>query len=115
MATFTIESETLTVHLSRAEKVAALRGDVRVPRSAVTGVTVEPDGLAAVRGIRAPGLAIPARTKIGTWRGRGHRAFVCVRSGEPAVRITLSGTGDDELLVSTPEANDIAQHLARGG
>lgn len=115
MARITVDTDTLTVRLSLAEKVAALRGDVRVPRHAVTGVTVEPDGLAAVRGIRAPGLAIPTRTKIGTWRARGHRAFVCVHSGEPALRIRLSGAGDDELLVSTPEADAIVQRLERGG
>jgi hypothetical protein len=33
----------------------------------------EPDALAAVSGLRAPGLAVPGRTKIGVWRGRGRR------------------------------------------
>lgn len=104
MPTITFDTDTLTVHLTRAEQAAALRRDIRVPLSAVTGVAVVEDALAAARGMRAPGLAIPHRTKIGTWRGRGHRQFVCARRGVPAVRLQLTGGGDDELVLSVPDA-----------
>lgn len=111
MPTIRIDTDTLTVQLSRAEQVAALRRDIRVPLSSITRVTVVEDGLAAARGLRAPGLAIPRRTKIGTWRGRGHRQFICARRGVPAVRVQLSGAGDDELILSVPDAEAQAQRL----
>lgn len=111
MPTITIDTDTLTVHLTRAEQLAGLRRGIRVPLSSVTGVAVVADALAAARGMRAPGLAIPHRTKIGTWRGRGHRQFICARRGVPAVRIRLSGTGDDELVLSVPDAEAHARRL----
>lgn len=112
MPSITLDTDTLTVHLTRAEQIAALRRDIRVPVSSVTGVTVVEDALAAARGIRAPGLAVPYRTKIGTWRGRGHRQFICARRGVPAVCVRLAGAGDDELVLSLPDAEDEARRLA---
>lgn len=77
------------------------------------GVQVVPDGLAAVRGVRAPGLALPGRRKLGTWRGRGATRLVDVRAGEPALRVRLSGHRYDELLLSTSEAGALAAALRR--
>ena len=112
MATTTITGDRLRVALTTSEKVAGLLRDVDVPLTAVREARVEPDALGAVRGIRAPGFAIPGRTKIGTWRRRGHRTVVVVRSGVPALRVLLAGAGPDELLVSTPDAAALARELA---
>jgi hypothetical protein len=114
MATLTITADRLHLHLTTAEKVVGLHGDVDVPLAAVRDVRVEPDALAAVSGLRAPGLSLPTRTKIGTWRGRGRRRFIVARRGMPAVRVALDGAGYDELLVSTPAAEDVARSLRTG-
>ena len=113
MASLILDPDALSVRPTRAEKVAGLLGDVDVPWSAIASVTVEDDGLRATRGLRAPGLALPGRRKIGTWRGRGHRALVIVRAGEPALRIGLTGQNHDELLVSHPDARELAVELSR--
>jgi hypothetical protein len=110
-ATVTLDDDSRVIRLTAAEKLAALRRDVRVPLSQVRGVTVERDAWAAARGLRAPGLAIRGRTKIGTWRSRGCRRLVVARRGVPAIRVTLAGDGDDELLVSAPGADAIAQQI----
>jgi hypothetical protein len=112
MATITTTGDRLRVALTTTEKVAGLLRDVEVPLAAIREVRVEPDALGAVRGIRAPGLAVPGRTKVGTWRRRGHRTVVVVRSGVPALRVRLEGAGPDELLVSTPDAEALARELA---
>lgn len=112
MPTIVLDSATLTVRLTSVEKISALRGDIRVPLAAITRVSVEHDALAAARGLRAPGLAIPNRTKIGTWRGRRHRQFVSARRGIPALRIRVAGAGDDELVLSLPDAEAAARRLA---
>lgn len=111
MATITLSGDRLRLELTAAEKVLGLLRDVDVPRAAVADARVEPDALAAVSGIRAPGLAIPGRTKVGTWRRRGHRAVVAVRAGVPALRVQLRDAGPDELLVSTPDAAALAREL----
>ena len=108
MAMLRVSDNELRVELTTREKVAGLHGDISVPIAAVRDVSVEDDALATVRGLRAPGLAIPGRTKIGTWRRRGSRAFVVARRGVPAVRVALEGAGPDELILSTRDAEAVA-------
>lgn len=111
MASMRLTDDELLVQLTPREKVAGLHGDLVVPIAAVRDVRVEPEPVSAARGLRAPGLAIPGRTKIGTWRRRGSRSFVVARRGVPAVRVTLEGVKPDELLVSTADAEAVAASL----
>lgn len=111
MATLSTTSDTLTLRLTRAEKVWGLVRDVEVPLDAVGEVRVERDAVAAVAGVRAPGLGLPGR-KVGTWRRElGHRCLVSVRRGVPAVRVVLEGQRLDELLVSVPDATEVAERI----
>ncbi|GAA3441624.1 alpha/beta hydrolase family protein [Planomonospora venezuelensis] len=111
MATMTVTGGELVLALDRGEKVAGLHGDIRVPLTAVRDVTVVENGVAGARGLRSPGLAVPGRTKVGTWRRPGNRAFVTVRRGVPAVRVSLSGAGYDELLVGDEHAAELAGRI----
>ncbi|MBG0832456.1 alpha/beta fold hydrolase [Planomonospora sp. ID67723] len=111
MATMTVTGGELVLTLGRGEKTAGLRGDIRVPLAAVRGVAVVEDALTGARGLRAPGLAVPGRVRIGTWRRPGSRAFVAVRRGVPAVRVALSGTRYDELLVGDEHAPELAGRI----
>ncbi|MBY3555328.1 hypothetical protein [Modestobacter lapidis] len=112
MATVQMTTETLTVQLARREKIAGLLRDLTVPLGAVTDVEVVPDGAAAVRGLRAPGLGLPSR-RIGTWRRRGERSFVSVRGGRPALRLRLTGQRFDTVLVGLPDPAATAAELTR--
>ena len=107
MATIEMTPPTLRVSLTRGEKVLGVLRNLEVPLSAVRSVTVVPDGLAAARGLRAPGLGLPGRRKIGTWRRGGHRSLVSVRRG-PAVRLELTGQRFDTVLVSADDAAAVA-------
>ncbi|MDN5749933.1 MAG: hypothetical protein L0H64_15685 [Pseudonocardia sp.] len=113
MAEIRIDATDVVVRLTRLEKVAALRGDVRVPRDAVRAVeqVAAGDALAAVRGFRAPGLHVPGLTKIGTWRRAGGRVFAVVAGRRTAVRIVLAGARYREIVVSTPDAAAVAAAL----
>jgi hypothetical protein len=111
MATITNTEKELQLTLTRRERIAALHGDIRVPLSAVRDVRVTEDAVGAARGLRAPGLNLPHRIKIGTWRGRGRRQFLVARRDIPAVHIFLTGTGFDELVVSLPDAHRVADEL----
>ena len=112
MATVHLTTETLTVRLSRGEKLAGLLHDLTVPLDAVTAVEVLPDSLAAVRGLRAPGLGLPSR-RIGTWRRRGERSFVSARRGQPGLRLALTGQHFDTVLVGLPDPTAVAAELPR--
>jgi len=112
MATMTIQNDQLQVVLTRREKIAGLHGDITVPLSAVRAAGHVDDALKAVKGLRAPGLALPGRTLIGTWRGRhGVKRFAVARRGTPAVRVELEGAGYNELIVSIPGAEQFAAGL----
>ncbi len=112
MATVTATPQTLTVTLSGSERVLGLLRDLEVPRSAVQAVEVVPDGLAAARGWRAPGLGLPGLRHIGTWRRRGEKTLVSVRRGQPAVRVRLIGQRFDTLLVGVDDPTAVAGALA---
>ncbi|MBB3086549.1 hypothetical protein [Geodermatophilus sabuli] len=114
MATVTTSPQTFTLTLTRGEKLLGLLRDLDVPRSAVESVDVVPDGLTAVRGIRAPGLGLPGVRAIGTWRRRGEKSMVSVRRGQPAVRVRLTGQRFDTLLVGADDAATLADALTAG-
>jgi hypothetical protein len=111
MSTIHVSDDSVTVRLSPVGRIAGLLRDQVVPREAVTSAEVVADGLAAARGLRAPGLAIPGRRKVGTWRGRGVRRFVDVRRGQPALRLRLTGQRYDELLIGHDDAAVLAARL----
>ena len=102
---------TLTLRLTRAEKILGFLRDVVVPLSAVDDVEVVTDPLAATRGLRAPGLGLPGLRKIGTWRAPGERTLVCVRRDGQAVRVRLSGQRYDTLLVEADDATALAAEI----
>lgn len=101
MARIRTTADELTVELTPGERAWSLRaGDVRVPRSSVRSATVQEDALAQVHGLRAPGLALPGRVKVGTWRGRWGKDLVVVRREQPAVVVDLTGAPWRRLVVS---------------
>src|SRR5215213_5623188 len=111
MASIELTGDELIVRLTSPEKLAALHGDVHVAGRWIQAVAVERQPLDALQGLRAPGLSIPGRTKIGTWRRFRHRGFVVARRNVPAVRVRLTGGPYDDLLVSTPDAEATAAEI----
>ncbi|MGY1623925.1 hypothetical protein ACI789_17140 [Geodermatophilus sp. SYSU D00965] len=111
MSTVSLTAQELVIELTTAEKVAALHGDLRIPLSAITGVEVVPDALGAVRGLRAPGLALPGRAKIGTWRAREGAEFVVARRDQPGVRFTLTGHELASVLLGDEDAESLAERI----
>ena len=97
--------------LTPFEKLMALHRGVRVPLSSVTAVNVVERPLDEVKGFRAPGLHLPSRIKIGTWRASGRRTFAVARAQQTAVRIDLSGGEYDTLVISVPDAAAVAEDI----
>ena len=111
MTTINLTDTTVTVRFARWEKLAGLVRDVDVPLGSVRAVELAPDGLAATSGLRAPGLGLPGRRKIGTWRRPGSKTLVSVRRGQPAVQIELQGARFDRMLIGADDATALVERL----
>ena len=79
MAEIRIQDGDIIVQLGSLEKIGALHGDVRVPRSAVIAMRVVENPFAEIQGIRFPGTGVPGLIVLGTWRRGKARDFVCSR------------------------------------
>ncbi|WP_222268737.1 hypothetical protein [Modestobacter marinus] len=111
MSAVHLTDQELRVELTRTEKLAGLHGDVRIPLAAITDVEVVPDALTATRGLRAPGLQLPGRRRIGTWRTRNGAEFVDTRRGQAGVRLTLSGHRLASVLLGDDDAQGLAARI----
>ena len=112
MTTIRVHDDTLNVSFSTAEKVAGLLRDQHLPLTAIRAVEVVPDGLKAARGLRAPGLSLPGRRKIGTWRSRTGTSLVAVHGHRPAVHLTVEGQRYATLLITTDAPEELAASLS---
>ena len=110
MATLTVTGDTLQVRFTTFEKVLGAVRDHAYPLSSVSSAHVEADGLAAARGLRAPGLGVPGRRKVGTWRGRS-RSLVSVRRGQPAAVVDLTGQRFARRVIGSDDAAEVVSHL----
>jgi hypothetical protein len=107
MAELRIEADELVVELSELEKIGALRGDVRVPLTAVRDVRVAEDPRPELRGMRAPGTGIPGVIALGSRRGQGHD-FAAVYHNRPAVVVDLEAAAFDRLVITVPDPQSTA-------
>ncbi len=114
-----IEGDDLVIALTGLERIAAFHGDVRVPRSSVRTMRVEPDPWCALRGIRGPGTGLPGVVAYGIRRSTGDRPdFAAVHGRGPAIRIELEPSARYARLLVTvadPEATIAAVSRAGGG
>jgi len=101
---------TVQVRPTRFERIAGLLPPLDVPVTAVDGIEVEPDALAAVHGFRL-GFSLPGVRKIGRFARRGELDYVSVQRGRPAVRVHLTGQHFATLLIGTADADRLASTL----
>ncbi|HEY4897348.1 MAG TPA: hypothetical protein VII01_14825 [Solirubrobacteraceae bacterium] len=109
-----LDSEALEVRLSWWQRIVGLMGNIRVERASISEVEVVEDAVRAAMGtglkagLRLPWLLYIARTV------RLDQAFV-VRRGVPGLSFAVSDHGAlEHVLVSTPEAADLARRLTSG-
>jgi hypothetical protein len=112
MAQIGVDGDAIVVGLTPLERLAALHGDVRVPRASVAAVAPEDEPYKQLRGIRAPGTSWPNAIAYGVRRFTGGRPdFAALRGRGPAIRIELDPPARfARLLVSV---DDPAATVAR--
>lgn len=90
-----------------------MRGEVRVPLSAVRSACVERSPWSALRGIRAPGTGIPGVIAYGMRRMTGEAPdFAAVHGRGCAVRVDLAtGAAFGRLVVTEPDAERVLAEI----
>ncbi|MHB1740247.1 MAG: hypothetical protein ACYCXA_12400 [Actinomycetes bacterium] len=117
MAELAIEGEELVLHLSRAEKVEGIHGDLRVPLTAVRSVEVLDDAhkAADIVGVRT-GTRIFRVVEVATVRGVGKKIFAAVHHDTPrGIRVGLEGASQDEWVVGCSDPEAVAAVLSSRG
>jgi hypothetical protein len=116
MAAVDIRQDELVVTLSRLERVAALRRQIRIPMASVRSICADPDPWGALRGVRSPGTGIPGVAAYGVRRMTGNRPdFAAVHGRGPALRIECEPTAPySRILVTVADAEASASALSRG-
>jgi len=113
--TFELTDDELVVHLSGWTAAAALRGELRVPLTAVRSVSTEPwrhDG------IRLGGTAIPFRDyRQGRFRRNGRWLFLSFedRSRTVTLEVDREQVGYDVVVVGSDDPQSLADLLAGAG
>jgi hypothetical protein len=107
-----INDDSITVRLSKLEKVEALHGDITVPRAAATRAAAVPDGMQEVHGSRLPGTGFPGVIMVGTYREHGKITFAVCHGRHPAVVIDLTGHELSRIVVTVDDPDRIVAQLS---
>jgi hypothetical protein len=91
MASVVREGNELVLQLSFWEKLGALNSSQRTSLDSIEKIEFIDQlwGSSTLRGVRAPGTAIPNVVLLGTLRGRGYKDFVAMVGRGEGVVITL--------------------------
>ena len=114
MADLRIDGNQLVLHLSAAEKLEGVHGDLRAPLSSVRGVEVLDDAHGPV-GVHAGikiGTRIPGVIAVGTVQGRTQRLFAAVHRSTPrGLRVRFEGTDYEQWIVGCADPEAVAAGL----
>ena len=93
MAKVVVAGDQLVLQLSFWEKLGALHDSPHVEKRAITKVEFVDQlwGSDSLRGIRAPGTALPYVVLLGTLRGRGYKDFVAMKGRGRGCILTFVG------------------------
>ncbi|NRD09733.1 hypothetical protein [Rathayibacter agropyri] len=115
MPVVTVLPDRLELRLTAAERVLSYhRSNVVVGRSSIRSATVTEDPWIWVRGVRAPGTALPLTLAAGTWKFHGGKDFLLIKRTASAVVIDLVGEVYSRLIISTKHAPELIAALQLG-
>ncbi|MFD2473085.1 hypothetical protein [Amycolatopsis silviterrae] len=111
MATAEIVGDGLRVRFARWEQLAVRRDEITVPLARIETAEQIGNPLARTRGGRI-GILVSGVFKVGVWGiGTGTRQLVSVRRSGPALRVVFDGGKYRELLLSLPDAAELAEAI----
>lgn len=112
MAVLFVHTDRLEIRLTRTEKLLSFRRtDIIIPLDDIKSAVLTDDAWIWVRGIRAPGSAIPLTLAIGTWKHHDGKDFLIVKRTRSAVVIDLERQEFSRLIVTTSHAVELLRAL----
>jgi hypothetical protein len=84
---------------------------IEVPVSQVRGATHDPGAAQEYKGVRAPGLGLPGRKWVGTWRKDGERHYWNVTGGRDVVVVEVSTPRFSRLYLSVEEPRTVVDAI----
>jgi hypothetical protein len=112
MPVVTVLPDVLEFRLTAAERALAFhRGDVTVSRANIRSATITEDPWIWVRGIRAPGTAVPLTLAAGTWKFHGGKDFLLIKRTTMAVVVDLVDEEYSRIVVTTKHAPELIAAL----
>lgn len=112
MARLRIDDSDVVVRFGPAETALVLRRHLRIPLDSVRMVTLEPEPMKDIRLVRFPGVALRGYFCYGGRWWNGRRELAAVNANVTAVVLDLDGGFWERVVVSTPQAGEIAAELA---
>jgi len=114
VARLDVAGDELILHLSGLERLGGfVRGDAHIPLAAVRGARAVENPWKELRGIRSPGTGFPGVIALGTRRFSGGKDFAAVYGKGPGVVVDLAGVDFARLVVSTRDAEAVADEINR--
>lgn len=112
MAEVVVEGEEIVLHLSRTEKLEAVHGDLRAPRSAVRSVEILDDAHEpADHGFKV-GERLPGHSEVAIVRTGDEKLFAVVHSDTPrGVRINFEGIDYDAWIVGSKDPESLERRI----
>jgi hypothetical protein len=112
MARVRTAADSVTLALTRLERLEGFRGDLEAPLGSVTAVRAADDLWAELRGVRAPGTGIPGVLAVCTLRGSFGKDFAAVHGRGPGVVLEFDGQEYQRWVVSVDDPAAMAAEVA---
>ncbi len=112
MARLVTSAGTVTLALTRVERLEGFHGDINAPLASVTGVRAADDLWSELRGIRAPGTGIPKVIAVCTCRGPFGKDFAAVHGRGPGVVVEFDGQEFQRWVVSVDDPGPVVAELS---
>ena len=109
MAHLLITDDTVTIDMSRGEKLETGHRNQTFPRSAISGVRAVPDCIAEVHGMKGVGVQLPD-IRVGSWHDNGRVTFAVCHG--PGIVIDLANSKYDTVVLTVENPEDIAARLS---
>ena len=106
-----ITAKELIVHLTAAEKIFGLRGNLHIPATSIRGASALDKKFWLKLGVRAPGTGLPGVIVAGTYRWRGDKVYAFWTKGQQPLQITLDGKQYNRIIIGVENAQELADTI----
>ncbi len=104
MAEIELTASDLIVHVTGADRIFALKSQLRVPLEHLIGASLdEEEARRWYHGMRAPGTQVPGLITAGTFYEHGERVFWDVHRPEKAIALSLQDERYAKLVVEVED------------